>query len=230
MKEQSGRTFVEPVERPFRDGEGIENGFAEIRTSKRIQAGVGGAPDHVAVPFDKDVVHGAVVTAEFLQVAALRRGKISDFFGLGKIADVVAAQPGNEVRIGDEFLARLSRRFEMRRIVRAKAATLETKIAIGGLGRRNGPRKLGDRDRILLVANIDDPVRQVDLVAVGVRGFAVCNDEAAFKNPAVNRVESDAHAGVDRKSTRLNSSHSQISYAVFCLKKKYLLANSSDTD
>src|SRR2546430_17293437 len=27
-------------------------------------------------------------------------------------------------------------------------------------------------------------------------------------------------ARVDRKSTRLNSSHSQISYAVFCLKKK----------
>src|SRR2546430_10634796 len=26
--------------------------------------------------------------------------------------------------------------------------------------------------------------------------------------------------GVDRKSTRLNSSHSQISYAVFCLKNK----------
>src|SRR5688572_32094795 len=27
-------------------------------------------------------------------------------------------------------------------------------------------------------------------------------------------------ASADRKSTRLNSSHSQISYAVFCLKKK----------
>src|SRR5256886_12735590 len=27
----------------------------------------------------------------------------------------------------------------------------------------------------------------------------------------------------DRKSTRLNSSHSQISYAVFCLKKKHRL-------
>src|SRR2546427_8634554 len=26
----------------------------------------------------------------------------------------------------------------------------------------------------------------------------------------------------DRKSTRLNSSHSQISYAVFCLKKKWI--------
>src|SRR2546430_3252065 len=30
----------------------------------------------------------------------------------------------------------------------------------------------------------------------------------------------DAVGAEDRKSTRLNSSHSQISYAVFCLKKK----------
>src|SRR2546427_9214035 len=30
----------------------------------------------------------------------------------------------------------------------------------------------------------------------------------------------DLATGQDRKSTRLNSSHSQISYAVFCLKKK----------
>src|SRR2546427_2538080 len=29
-----------------------------------------------------------------------------------------------------------------------------------------------------------------------------------------------AQMSLDRKSTRLNSSHSQISYAVFCLKKK----------
>src|SRR2546430_8789909 len=28
---------------------------------------------------------------------------------------------------------------------------------------------------------------------------------------------------LDRKSTRLNSSHSQISYAVFCLKKKKII-------
>src|SRR5206468_7194442 len=28
------------------------------------------------------------------------------------------------------------------------------------------------------------------------------------------------HSAADRKSTRLNSSHDQISYAVFCLKKK----------
>src|SRR5688572_32465145 len=33
----------------------------------------------------------------------------------------------------------------------------------------------------------------------------------------------------DRKSTRLNSSHSQISYAVFCLKKKNTSQDAADT-
>src|SRR5689334_23628773 len=37
------------------------------------------------------------------------------------------------------------------------------------------------------------------------------------------RVESE-----DRKSTRLNSSHSSISYAVFCLKKKTIDVHISD--
>src|SRR2546427_7901735 len=32
--------------------------------------------------------------------------------------------------------------------------------------------------------------------------------------------DGEQRRGGDRKSTRLNSSHSQISYAVFCLKKK----------
>src|SRR5688572_32515607 len=42
------------------------------------------------------------------------------------------------------------------------------------------------------------------------------------------------HLGVglrrDRKSTRLNSSHSQISYAVFCLKKKKKIISTSLCD
>src|SRR2546427_8450084 len=38
------------------------------------------------------------------------------------------------------------------------------------------------------------------------------------------------HARQDRKSTRLNSSHSQISYAVFCLKKKKKKKKSNNTD
>src|SRR5687768_18046857 len=38
---------------------------------------------------------------------------------------------------------------------------------------------------------------------------------------AARYVRDRVHArGVDRKSTRLNSSHGYISYAVFCLKKK----------
>src|SRR2546428_8771589 len=35
----------------------------------------------------------------------------------------------------------------------------------------------------------------------------------------------DAQLMADRKSTRLNSSHDQISYAVFCLKKKKIYAD-----
>src|SRR2546430_6814951 len=39
-------------------------------------------------------------------------------------------------------------------------------------------------------------------------------------------LTAEAYEFQDRKSTRLNSSHSQISYAVFCLKKKKI--NSAD--
>src|SRR2546430_12670458 len=55
---------------------------------------------------------------------------------------------------------------------------------------------------------------------------------ALFEQVDVVACPSMASAA-DRKSTRLNSSHSQISYAVFCLKKKketppYLSRSSSD--
>src|SRR2546427_6170428 len=55
--------------------------------------------------------------------------------------------------------------------------------------------------------------------------FRGCTKIAIVASPSstcsptgVNRTR--ARCGPDRKSTRLNSSHSQISYAVFCLKKK----------
>src|SRR2546430_10776291 len=41
-----------------------------------------------------------------------------------------------------------------------------------------------------------------------------------FRKSALGFLERGMEAEGDRKSTRLNSSHSQISYAVFCLKKK----------
>src|SRR5688572_31551756 len=46
-----------------------------------------------------------------------------------------------------------------------------------------------------------------------------CPGEALFRRPNRRRAEVPVMP-IDRKSTRLNSSHSQISYAVFCLKKK----------
>src|SRR2546430_13683561 len=57
-------------------------------------------------------------------------------------------------------------------------------------------------------------------------------DELPGKEPCDHRRSVEEHRGdadqqdlvvaaQDRKSTRLNSSHSQISYAVFCLKNKY---------
>src|SRR2546422_5765994 len=51
----------------------------------------------------------------------------------------------------------------------------------------------------------------------------ICDESARFGVPVKNLglVEAyDELQGIDRKSTRLNSSHGYISYAVFCLKKK----------
>src|SRR3712207_7654596 len=47
--------------------------------------------------------------------------------------------------------------------------------------------------------------------------------------PQAARILGETLAGLDRKSTRLNSSHANISYAVFCLKKKTTVYNYSAT-
>src|SRR2546430_6528821 len=64
-------------------------------------------------------------------------------------------------------------------------------------GRR---RHRGGRGRRAAALRLGVPVRERDLL-----------------DP---RRYGDGRVDSDRKSTRLNSSHSQISYAVFCLKKK----------
>src|SRR2546430_12665051 len=56
--------------------------------------------------------------------------------------------------------------------------------------------------------------RVVELAASLVCPFSMLS--MRYENAASEKLVSHA----DRKSTRLNSSHSQISYAVFCLKKK----------
>src|SRR5258707_7220234 len=47
-------------------------------------------------------------------------------------------------------------------------------------------------------------------------------DRGIVKLPGAPAAELDFALLLDRKSTRLNSSHANISYAVFCLKKKKL--------
>src|SRR2546430_16117265 len=57
-----------------------------------------------------------------------------------------------------------------------------------------------------------------------VAALYVCGKQRAINqrrfSECVAPVQSSGSTMRDRKSTRLNSSHSQISYAVFCLKKK----------
>src|SRR2546421_4835645 len=60
--------------------------------------------------------------------------------------------------------------------------------------------------RLILVEQNESALHEIERELVDERGF-----------PAAIPVLGDVR---DRKSTRLNSSHDQISYAVFCLKKK----------
>src|SRR2546430_10409001 len=62
-----------------------------------------------------------------------------------------------------------------------------------------------------------------------IRIFLALHEEGAGIGKCVSqegtqeKAKNSEIALIDRKSTRLNSSHSQISYAVFCLKKKQTL-------
>src|SRR5690242_21238435 len=63
--------------------------------------------------------------------------------------------------------------------------------------------------RSQLLVDAEGVARDVDVAAVDV--------DAEVARERLREVQPE---GVDRKSTRLNSSHMSISYAVFCLKKK----------
>ena len=63
---------------------------------------------------------------------------------------------------------------------------------------------------------INDQRRQIDLYNAQA-GYDIAMNNIAAQS-AIAGV--NASAALDRKSTRLNSSHTVISYAVFCLKKK----------
>src|SRR2546427_8083291 len=66
--------------------------------------------------------------------------------------------------------------------------------------------------------------------AHGGRGAVLGDEGAALCVVGRDHAADGGQAGIDRKSTRLNSSHSQISYAVFCLKKKKKKIKKTNTD
>ena len=75
------------------------------------------------------------------------------------------------------------------------------------------------------VATNDPEARLVRMVEHNANRVKYNNRQFRFSRIHYNRsgvytVLYDADGNVDRKSTRLNSSHVSISYAVFCLKKK----------
>src|SRR6185503_335677 len=78
-------------------------------------------------------------------------------------------------------------------------------------------------DANTLGITLDETVTESDL-AVLVRIF---NGDRApsftIRELAASLIGAGLQHGPDRKSTRLNSSHGYISYAVFCLKKKKII-------
>src|SRR5690606_39902720 len=54
----------------------------------------------------------------------------------------------------------------------------------------------------------------------GQGGTHLLRQPNGYRAPVAQHFAADEVVGLDRKSTRLNSSHVKISYAVFCLKKK----------
>src|SRR2546430_6085805 len=78
-------------------------------------------------------------------------------------------------------------------------------------------RSVGD-----VLDHVGQPAQLADRSSLGDRSPVLAFRQARVELARwarVDRVERGDPGG-DRKSTRLNSSHSQISYAVFCLKTK----------
>src|SRR2546428_8391451 len=65
------------------------------------------------------------------------------------------------------------------------------------------------------------PAPQQAALAAWLDRRAQLSEQLAREKNRLQKSPAVLHPGIrDRKSTRLNSSHDQISYAVFCLKKK----------
>src|SRR3712207_7562630 len=73
-----------------------------------------------------------------------------------------------------------------------------------------------------LILSLDQGTTSTRAILFDLKGQALAEAGRPLQQhyPADGWVEHDPDEILDRKSTRLNSSHANISYAVFCLKKK----------
>src|SRR5205085_10120335 len=159
------------------------------------------------------------------------------------MSDVVALEAAEYLERLDTLLAtgdsssadelvRLARALRGSALMANQHAIARTAAALEALARavREGRRAWDPQTRQLAVRGVDD-------LKIFVRRAPAWSDAATAKAEALSQeleqlagrpsaqVRAAAALGLDagardRKSTRLNSSHSQISYAVFCLKKK----------
>src|SRR5690606_8463150 len=97
-----------------------------------------------------------------------------------------------------------------------------TEEALQQFGRPDGMGGLVHRERVIEFEDEEDPVRLLERTWEAYKQMSV--PVVSYELDVINleTVKGYEHEMVrlDRKSTRLNSSHVKISYAVFCLKKK----------
>src|SRR5690348_17464371 len=76
------------------------------------------------------------------------------------------------------------------------------------------------RSETELILDLKVAAAAPDHLEIGIRSAMIVGGIDLVRH--IRTMERPAHTrlAVDRKSTRLNSSHPSISYAVFCLKKK----------
>src|SRR5690606_39858443 len=124
-----------------------------------------------------------------------KQGDVLEFTSLGYVTQTItySGSPVNIVMLKDE-------------------SALE-EVVVTAIGIKQQKRKLGYATQEVKTEVLDQSktMNIGNALSGQVAGLTVTNPTGIFQKPNFSQ---------DRKSTRLNSSHVKISYAVFCLKKK----------
>src|SRR5438876_6826077 len=120
----------------------------------------------------------------------------------------ILAKPG--LAVGVRAMARRAELDE-------EAVPFSDRVSVAG-ERIGGSRPVGGRGRLnefrFLMPHRAEGADRPSQLRSGQR------EEGGRETESPRGAQAECHVGIDRKSTRLNSSHPSISYAVFCLKKK----------